>query len=300
MEARRALVTGTTGYVGSSLAHRLVAEGWDTHIIARSASSLELLADVSDGITVHRYDGTIEKLDEIVKLSRPDVTFHLASLFLSQHTPGDVERLVSSNILFATQLVESLVANGMCRLVNTGTSWQHFENRDYSPVNLYAATKQAFEDILQYYVEASGLQVISLKLFDTYGPHDPRPKLFHLLEKIAHEGSTLAMSPGEQLIDLVHIDDIIDGFLLAAQRLQSMTIQEHERYALSSGRPLILRELVAVYSKVTGKKISIDWGGRPYRTREVMVPWTSYATLPGWSPKISLESGLTQLQEVTL
>lgn len=298
MEARRALVTGATGYVGSNLVRRMVADGWDMHIIARPTSAMDLLSDVSDRITVHRHDGTIENLHEIVRLSRPDIVFHLASLFLSQHTSKDIERLISSNILFATQLVESLVANGVFRLVNTGTSWQHYENRDYSPVNLYAATKQAFECILQYYVEASGLQVITLKLFDTYGPHDPRPKLLHLLEKMAREGSTLAMSPGDQFIDLVYIDDVVDAFLLAAQRLQTMHIQRHESYTLSSGKPLKLREIVAVYSRVCGKKISIEWGGRPYRQREVMIPWASYATLPTWFPKVSLESGLIKIWQV--
>lgn len=297
MGARRALVTGATGFVGSNLVRRLVADGWDTHIITRPVSSLELLNDVSDRLTVHWYDGTVENLHEIVRLSKPDMVFHLASLFLSQHTSSDIERLFSSNILFATQLVESLVANGVLRIINTGTSWQHYENREYSPVNLYAATKQAFESILQYYVEASGLQVITLKLFDTYGPHDPRPKLLNLLEKMAREGSTLAMSPGDQLIDLVYIDDVVDAFLLAAQRLQTMHVQRHECFALSSGKPLTLRELVVVYSQLCGRKISIEWGGRPYRQREVMIPWTSFATLPTWFPKISLESGLIKIRQ---
>ena len=295
METRRALVTGATGYVGSNLVRRLITEGWDIHIIARSTSSLELLAKESDRVTVHRHDGTIEKLDEIVRLSRPDVTFHLASLFLPQHAPCDVDRLVTNNILFATQLVETLVANGTYRLVNTGTSWQHFEDRDYSPVNLYAATKQAFESILQYYVEASGLQAITLKLFDTYGPHDPRPKLLHLLEKIAREESTLAMSPGEQLIDLVYIDDVVEGFLMAAQRMLAGGILRSECYALSSGRPIRLKDLVEVFSIAVGKNIAIEWGARSYRPREVMVPWHTFATLPGWSPRVSLETGLARI-----
>ena len=67
---------------------------------------------------------------------------------------------------------------GVKILVNTGTSWQHYENKDYSPVNLYAATKQSFEAILQYYVEVASLKAITLKLFETYGLDDPRPNFF--------------------------------------------------------------------------------------------------------------------------
>lgn len=297
MEARRALVTGATGFVGSNLVRRLVVDGWETHIIARPSSTLELLNDVPDRIIVHRHDGTIENLHEIVRLSRPDMVFHLASLFLSQHSSSDIERLVSSNILFATQLVDSLVANGVLRLVNTGTSWQHYGNRDYSPVNLYAATKQAFESILQYYVEASGLQVITLKLFDTYGPHDPRPKLFTLLRNIIRQNVAFAMSLGEQMLDLVHIDDVVRAYTLAAERLRKVPVCKNENYAVSSGKPVMLKDVIDLYSRVTGRKLTILWGDRPYRFREVFSPWDKGEILPGWIPEISLKEGIMLMED---
>lgn len=193
-----------------------------------------------------------------------------------------------------------MAANGVTGIVNTGTSWQHYENKPYSPVNLYAATKQAFEDILQYYVEARGMKAITLKLFDTYGPNDPRPKLFHLLEKIAREGNTLAMSPGEQLIDLVYIDDVIDFFILAAKSLMAGKVDMHECYAVTSGKPVKLRDLVEIYSQATGNKLLIEWGGRPYRQREVMATWNEGATIAGWNPSITLEDGIKRLSDSQL
>ena len=141
----------------------------------------------------------------IVNEANPEIVFHLASLFLAQHTLEDIERLVQSNLLFGVQIAEAITLQGVTKLINTGTSWQHYENEDYNPVCLYAATKQAFEDMLKFYVEASKLKVITLKLFDTYGPDDSRPKLFTLLRKVAQEQTELAMSPGEQLIDLVYM-----------------------------------------------------------------------------------------------
>jgi nucleoside-diphosphate-sugar epimerase len=295
MEAKQALVTGATGFVGSNLARRLSADGWNTHIVVRPDSTLELLVDVEKRITVHKHDGSNDGMHGILAETKPDVVFHLASLFLSEHSSTDISRLVQSNILFGTQLLEAMAAHGVTRIVNTGTSWQHFDNMPYSPVNLYAATKQAFEDILQYYVEARGIQAITLKLFDTYGPNDPRPKLFHLLEKIAREGTTLAMSPGEQSIDLVYIDDVLQAFVIAAERLLTGNAQGHERYGVSSGSPIPLKELVESYGNVIGKKLPIEWGGRPYRGREVMLTCNTLFMLPGWSPKIPLEDGIKKI-----
>ena len=296
MKGRRiALITGGTGYVGSSLAKRLISIQWEVHVIVRAGSSLALLAGVEEQVHVHDHDGSTDSLVRIMEVVKPDVVFHLASLALAPHTPKDVVPLIQSNITFATQLVEAMVQNKIRNLVNTGTSWQHFENKSYSPVCLYAATKQAFEVMLQYYIEARSVKAITLELFDTYGPNDPRPKLLHLLGKIAASGEVLAMSPGGQMLDLVHIDDVIEAYLLSAERLLGAEETRYEQYAVSSGRPLSLKDVVACFEKITGKKLSIQWGGRPYREREVMLPWSLGNQLPGWSAKITLEEGLRRI-----
>jgi nucleoside-diphosphate-sugar epimerase len=232
----------------------------------------------------------------LIRDASPDVVFHLASHFLAQHRPEDVTPLIRSNVLFGAQLLEAMANHGAFRLVNAGTSWQHYESRDYSPVNLYAATKQAFEDILRYYAEGGSLRAVSLNLFDSYGPGDPRPKLFTLLRRVAEQGEVLEMSPGEQLIDLVYIDDIVDCFVRAADRLLAGQVTCHERYAVTSGSPVKLRELVELYARVIGKPLPIAWGGRPYRPREVMVPWHTGMTLPGWQPRVGLAEGLARME----
>ena len=184
------------------------------------------------------------------------------------------------------------------KLINTGTSWQHFQNESYNPVCLYAATKQAFEDILKFYVETSDVKVITLKLFDTYRPDDPRPKLFTLLRKVAKQQTELAMSPGEQLIDLVYIDDVIEGYLLAAGRLMDNKVLNIEEYAITSRNPVSLKDLVGVYGQTIGKPLPVKWGRKPYRPREVMVPWNKGQRLPGWEPKIGLIEGIKRMERI--
>jgi nucleoside-diphosphate-sugar epimerase len=249
-------------------------------------------------LTVHEHDGSTKEMISIVADAKPSVVFHLASLFIAQNQSNDIETLVSSNVLFGTQLLEAMVINNAYSLVNTGTSWQHYENKPYSPVNLYAATKQAFVDILQFYVEATSLRALTLKLFDTYGPADPRPKLFTLLRKTAAEQQVLAMSPGEQLVDLVYIDDVVEAFVQAARLLMENQVVQHEEYAVSSRAAIPLRQLVELYGSVINKKLPIEWGSRAYRPREVMTPWSTGKTLPGWRPKIGLEEGIKRMETI--
>lgn len=292
--AQRALVTGATGFIGGNLTRALLEQGWVVSCLVRPGSEGSCLPKGANRLV---YDQSLgpRGLAELLRGVRPAVVFHLASRFMAGHTPEDIPDLIASNVQFGAELLEAMSLSETSLLVNAGTSWQHYESRDYSPVNLYAATKQAFEALLQYYVEAEGVRAITLKLFDTYGPKDPRAKLMHLLGRVAASAQPLAMSPGEQLIDLVYVDDVIQAFLLAAHRLLEGKVSSAESYGVSSGRPIALGELVEVYAKVSGRRLEIDWGGRPYRNREVMVPWSMGPSLPGWHPSISLKEGIRRL-----
>lgn len=293
MTNRKALVTGATGFIGSHLVRHLLRAKWQVHAIVRPESDHSALAGESS-LKVHEHTGSMESMLSILTDTQPDVVFHLASLFLSKHQSVDIDRLVGSNILFGAQLVEAMTQVGVKALVNTGTAWQHYQGQQYNPVNLYAATKQAFEALLDYYTEANGLRSITLKLHDTYGPSDPRPKLVNLLVRVAESNESLAMSPGEQQISLVHIDDIVSAFEIAAERLLERPEIKREDFSLESAQKYTLKQLVSEFERLVGRRLPISWGDRPYREREIMVPWTG-KKLPHWQQRVDLRSGLRNL-----
>ncbi len=294
LATRVALVTGATGFVGSHLVRRLVREGWQVHIVSRDGSIIPKYVEFSN-VTNHMHDGSTEGMVCCVAEAKPDVVFHLASMIQAQHEPKDVEPMLRGNVLFANQLLEGMRVNRVSKLVNTGTFWQHYNNEDYNPVCLYAATKQAFESILEYYVQACGFGAITLDLFDTYGADDHRPKLFNMLNKAAETGATLDMSPGEQLIAPVYVDDVIEAFFIAAYRLLSDDTPQHQRYAVSPKYPIRLRDLVQLYLDISARSIAINWGARPYRLREVMVPWNRGVWIENWAPNVELVDGLRRV-----
>lgn len=265
-----ALLTGGTGFIGSNLARSLVRDGWDVHLITRPQSRLDSVRDIKSMITQHVFHGETVGMSGIMQEIRPDIIFHLASYFRAEHVSDDVVPMLNSNLVFGTQLLEAMANAGVRAIVNTGTAWQHYEGKEYSPACLYAATKHAFEALMQFYIEAYGISAVTLKLTDTYGPDDPRPKLLNLIRKAAAEGTTLQMSPGEQRIDFVHVDAVVKALRVAANLLLRGTSVGHAKYWVSSGNQQRLRDFVEEFVRTEKLNIVINWGGRNYRRREMM------------------------------
>lgn len=294
-ELKRALVTGGVGFIGSHLVRKLVKDGLSVHLILRENSSTEPIREIEKELKIHGHDGSSDGMTDIMEKSNPDIVFHLASLFISEHNWNEVEPLIRDNILFGAQLVEAMINNRVKQLVNTGTSWQHYENKEQSPVNLYAATKDAFESIITYYEQGRGLKIITLKLFDSYGPGDLRPKLFSMLRIAGEDKTPILMSEGEQLLNFVYIDDVVDAYIQSLKRFQDDLVIGHEKYAVMSGESLSLKEAVTVWVEETGITPNIEWGKKPYREREVMELWEKGHTLPGWEAKTRLREGIKKM-----
>ena len=282
------LVTGATGFIGGHLVRKLLNDQHEIHVLIRPETNHNQIKST----IVHTHLGSTQNMIEIIEDAKPDAVIHLASLFIGEHKSADVEALIKSNVVLSTQLVEAMSVNEVRMLINVGTSWQHYADADYNPVNLYAATKQAFRSVLSFYLETADLRVINLEVFDTFGPNDQREKLFNLLNRLRVTGETISMSPGNQFLDPIYIDDVCDAFLVALDRLQSGRVKRSETYSVCSGESIQLKELIKIYENVSKTKLNVDWGGRPYKTREVMHPWSGGVTLPGWSPKVSIEKGI--------
>jgi len=288
---KQIIITGATGFVGSNLASFFLDKDFEVNIIVRKKSDLSNISSFKNDLNIFEYDNDINNLISFFKEVQPVCTFHLASNFIAEHVSSQIDGLVESNIKFGLHILEAMKEAGVKNLINTGTSWQHYKNDNYNPVCLYAATKEAFEKLITYYVNADNFKVITLKLFDTYGENDKRPKLINLLHKFSDEKTELNMSAGEQYLNLVHISDVCQAFYQAYLEVQEIKSQGHRTYAISGDKNYKLKEVINTFENVTGKKLNIVWGGRPYRKREVMQLWDKGKRLANWSIKISLEEG---------
>lgn len=293
---KRVLLTGITGYIGSNLARRLLPD-CEVYGLVREPLNLEYLGDIQEKIRFLFYDGTYESVTAAMAASCPDLVYHLATYYTGSHQAELLPKLLDSNIVYGSYLLEAMWEHQISGLIYASTVMAHYQNKEYCPLNLYAATKQAFSDLLAYYADAGFLRAVTLVLSDTYGPGDRRPKILNRIKKAVQTGTKLALSDGEQDYDVIYIDDVVRAFCQAGEQLLERPEWKNKTFQVRSTSALTLRQTVEKMIAVNQLSWEPDWGQRPPADREIRRAVRLYPTLPGWRPEVFLEDGLQRFAE---
>lgn len=226
-------VTGATGYIGSKTIEHLSKDSDNLiYAIIRENSVPKVL---NDNIQYVTYDGTENSL--VSALAEADYLIHLGALYTTSTDEQSTIDLINSNILFSTQLFN--VANSVNKdlVISSASTFSSLdENGEYAPATLYAATKQAVEDIAHYYKD---LSIHFLTFPDTYGPGDWRPKIHNILAKNTTWPFEFRGNENQEM-RIMHVSDII-GHLLKSMENDEKGVHIYDIY--TDGVLLTLREL---------------------------------------------------------
>lgn len=278
----RALLTGSTGFLGSRVREALQQRG-DQVLAVRHNTPPQLAEQEIDGMApAHQFSRAIEAFG-------PDVVILIGSADTRADDPEAVDYLTRGNVQLPLRLCSAAFESGCRHIVHVGTSWQETGGDGYNPMDLYASSKQAALVMLEHFAHR-GAQVIHLQLFDTYGPGDHRRKVLNLILESTARNEPIGLSPGHQLLHLVYVDDVVNAILQAAQ-LPKTGPDRARIFSVSSERAHSLRDVVAALEE-SGERPLVEFGARQYRDGEIMVPRSRFDWIPGWAPSVPLAVGL--------
>ena len=300
----RALVTGGAGFIGSTLADRLLAEGHAVDVVddlstGSLANLAEARADPAHELTFHRLDIRSDAVVDLIAHRHPDVVFHLAAqgdVRVSVERPtfdAEVNLIGLLNVLEGARAAE---ARKVVFAASGGTLYGETdklpvrETAEQRPLSPYGVSKKAGIDYLNAYRQLHGIESTSLALANVYGPRqDPHGEAGVVA---IFAGLLLAGQPctifgdGEQTRDFVFVDDAVDAFSRAATRGDGLVVN------VGTGAETSVNQLYSVMATLAGVDIPPRYA--PARAgelrRSALDPGRASLRL-GWKPWTSIEEG---------
>jgi CDP-paratose synthetase len=240
---------------------------------------------------------SISNIESLIKKNQFDLIINAGA---SQKDGDDIEvlnELVYSNILFPSSLASFIKRHSPTTcLICFGTSWQIGETGNVEPFNAYASSKSAIEPFLNHFA-LDGLKIATLRLYDIYGPDDKRRKIINLIADALINRSSLEMTGGEQAINFVHIDDVLNAVEITYRDLAKRKEGCHLVYSLKSTDTVTILQLLELMKNILKlDDISfIKLGTLQYRKRERYSLVDNIAPPPQWNCKVPLRDGLFNL-----
>jgi len=304
----RVLITGAAGFIGSSVAERLVGRGddvvgldnfdpfYDRRLKERNLAALRgapafrlVEGELLDA-------GLLERL-----LAGVDAVVHLAALAGVRPSLAEPARYMRVNVEGTTTLLEACRRAGVRRLVVASSSSVYgarsevpFSEADSCdrPASPYAASKKATETICATYHDLSGLGISCLRFFTVYGPRQRPEMAICRFVRLALEGRALPMfGDGSSGRDYTFIDDIVDGTVAALDHVHDA----FRIYNLGGSRPVLLRELIAAIERAVGRPVQIE--ARPPQPGDVPITCADVTLAErelGYAPRVRLDEGLAR------
>jgi nucleoside-diphosphate-sugar epimerase len=284
------LITGSTGFVGKNLVPKLINEGYEILEITRDISkSIDLFNTTTAKIHVN----DINFKDKIAEF-KPSIVIHLASYLTPSDDWDDITKLIETNIVFLSKILDAVSNIELKLFVNTGTFAEYFKgDDDLLPAYFYAATKTASRSIVDYYANSYNFKQTIIVPYTIYGGNNSQKKIIDIIYESTLNEKPLDLSRGEQVLDFIHIDDVVDFYILSIKNINFLP--KKVIFKLGTGVGNNLKEIAKYVEKITKKQTNINWGAKDYRKSDVMYAVANIETLQkyfNWIPKISLEKGL--------
>jgi nucleoside-diphosphate-sugar epimerase len=252
------------------------------------------LRRLETGATLIECDlGDHARVRQLLSDLRPELCFHCAWYAV----PGDYlhsqENLTA--LMDSLNLARGARRSGCRHFVGVGTCFEYdtslgtlSETSPTKPQSLYAAAKLALHLVLDQ-MRGEAMGVTWARLFYLYGPMEDVRRLVPSVVRALLAGEPVAISPGQQVRDFLHVEDVAAALAVLGQRYLDGV------FNIGSGQPITVAEVATTLGRLSGSESLVRIGARPYAPGDPMYVCADNARLrsTGWRPAYGLETGLS-------
>ncbi len=295
---KKVIVTGGAGFIGSNLTDTLVKEGYEVHVIDNLSGGKK--ENVNPKATLHVKD--VRNLHDFQSIfSGATYVFHLAALPRVQFS---IEYPRETHEVNVTGLMNVLIVAkeaGVRRVIYSASSSAYGdqpimplqEDMQPNPKSPYGLQKYVGEVYCRVWSTVYGLETVSLRYFNVYGPRLNPDGAYALVIgkflKQRKEGSPITITgDGNQTRDFTHVSDVVNANLLAAT---SEKVGKGEVINIGAGKNQSINRIAGL---IQGLVVHVPPRLEP---KDTLADNNRARLLLGWVPKISVEDGISQLKK---
>lgn len=287
------LLTGCTGFLGSRLLRRFLADGEDVIALKRSTSSTTRIdADLAHP-QLRLIDVDREDIARAFDRFAIDTIVHAATQYGREATP--LHTILEANLILPLRLAELGILQGTRCFINTD-SYFNKNNSAYSSLLDYALSKKSLLDWLRKL--SPQIRIVNVMLEHIYGPYDAPSKFVEsLVRRIGVERvAQVPMTHGHQRRDFVYLEDVVSAFV------KLVDYGRHREFRLATfevgtGESLQIRDFALAVKRLANSSTDLCFGSIPYRSDEIMNSVADISPLLelGWRPAVGVEQGIAAI-----
>ncbi|MBE9214539.1 NAD-dependent epimerase/dehydratase family protein [Plectonema cf. radiosum LEGE 06105] len=302
------LVTGGCGFIGSHLVEALVKKGHKVRILDNlSTGKIENIAAVSPH-DVELLVGDVSELSMVeAAMEGCDYVFHEAAI---ASVPKSIEDPIATagvnyggtlNVLHTAHKyqVRRVVFAGSAAVYGDEPTLPKSESMPVIPITPYGIDKLASELMGHFYARTLGLEFVSLRYFNVFGlrqdPSSPYSGVISIFcDRIGQGLAPTIYGNGLQSRDFIHVHDVVEANLIAMEHPEA----QGKSFNVGRGIATSLLEISNLLNDLTEQRLQpIHQLCRPGDIRHSVADNTALKAL-GWSPKVSIRQGLTELLQI--
>jgi len=294
----KVLVTGGAGFIGSHVVDRLVEEGHQVVIVDDLSSGTR--KNVNRAASLYKLDIQSGRLERVFRNERPNIVIHLAAQVSVRVSVDNPVFDAQVNVLGTMNILHQAVHHGVRKVIFSSSGGAIYgeqeafpasESHVTKPLSPYGISKLCAEHYLSYFQRISGIQVVSLRYGNVYGPRqDPEGEagvVAIFIRKMLNNEQPIINGNGRQTRDFVFVDDVAEANLVA-MRQDSQGV-----YNVGTGIETSVNELFRILAGLTGSSCKEVHG--PAKLGEQMRSVIDSSKLKqelGWEPDADLTKGL--------
>ncbi len=299
----RIVVTGGAGFIGSHLVDRLIQEGHEVAVVDDLSTGKR--KNLNRAAKFYKMDILSPRLERVFRKERPSLVMHLAAQMDIRRSVEDPIFDAQVNILGTLNVLEQAVQHGCRKAVFSSSGGAIYGEQDVfpapeghptRPLSPYGISKLAGEFYLEYYQRISGIQYVSLRYSNVFGPRqDPHGEagvVAIFTQKMLAGEQPIINGNGRQTRDFIYVDDVVEA------NLAVMGKEVLGTYNVGTGQETTINDLFRYLVELTKAGCKEIHG--PARKGEQVRSVVESAKLReqlGWDPRVALRDGLARTVE---